>query len=145
MLKKTIGNFLTPLLVIVLGGSVALAKDDPPTLPAEYRLFETTWSNSYGQERGRVIIAINPNNISEEGKIWFPKDGTCTQGQWGTIAPGSFYFNEDNRLLPTRDKVEMQINGGCGQATGIFDSVNNRIRVTRSNRPGYTFFIDLRL
>ena len=138
--------FAVLLVALFLQGLVprdAIAGEEPPALSNEYKSFEVTWSNEDGRKMGRVVIAFNPLDSGAAGKIWFPKSGTCTWGNWGTIEAAFFRIDGNNRLLPTQDVVQMHINGDCGEASAAFEPNRNRLRVSRKNRPGYTFYIDL--
>lgn len=123
--------------------TVAIAREEPPALTAGYQKFELTWSNEAGRTMGRAVIAVNPDDQAADGKIWFPKEGTCTWENWGQIAPASFRIDDGNRLAPTRESISMHINGDCSEAIAAFEQDRKRLRIVRKNRPGYTFFVNL--
>ena len=142
MCIRALRCFVAFLMVMFLGIPIASAGADPPELPGSYQLFESTWNDSGNV--GPVVIAINLDDKWADGKIWFPMEGTCTWGRWGTIVPGSLRIDESGHIVPTSEKVEMMIDGECGPATATFEPDQNRLRVVRVNRPSYTFYINLK-
>lgn len=143
MFKYTFTLCIASLVLQGLVPTVAIAVEDPPALSKDYKSFEVAWSNEDGRRMGIALIAVNPNDSGADGKIWFPMEGTCTWGNWGTIEAGSFRIDSNDRLLPTQNLIPMRINGNCGDATATFEPDRNRLRVSRRNRPGYTFYIEL--
>lgn len=129
------------IAVVLLGSPTAVAGENPPALSGNFLLFETTWNDS--SNVGRVVIALDPTDSSVEGKIWFPMEGTCTWGKWGTIEPGALRIDGNKQIVPTQETIQMTINGECGPTTATFEPNRNRLRAVRANKPHYTFYIKL--
>lgn len=89
------------------------------------------------------MIALPPQDSAAEGQIWFPKAGTCTNGNWGSIVAGALRVDATGGITVTRDRFKMVIDGNCGPATATFQPDRERLRIVRDNRPDYTFYVNL--